>query len=202
MTEQQRTILAIASRVLSYPEDEFPGEQTMILACIEENMEPGQLRKAIVSAVASLFKTPLKELRQCYVETFDMKEKMGLYLTAHELGDSRKRGLALIELQNLIREAGFEHAGGELADYIPMLYELLAVTPENGRMESLKQRLAVATIRIRDHLYDENPYKPIFSLLMDAVFEEPSAQEIQKFDLYREKPDLEPLPYPLMYYQA
>lgn len=54
----------------------------------------------ILERIAPLFKMPLLELQEHYVETFDYKDKTGLYLTAHELGDSRKRGAALIKLQN------------------------------------------------------------------------------------------------------
>ena len=64
----------------------------------------GSIRKEVLKRIDPLFEMSEKELQELYVETFDYKEKTNLYLTAHELGDSRKRGAALIKLQKLICE--------------------------------------------------------------------------------------------------
>ncbi|WP_232699252.1 nitrate reductase molybdenum cofactor assembly chaperone [Brevibacillus daliensis] len=199
MDDQTRIVLAIASRILSYPTEAFKSEQADIEAVIREDISSKPLRKTLAQAVAPIYDKSKWRIMEHYVETFDLKEKAGLYLTAHELGDSRKRGIALIELRRMIREAGFECGDDELADYIPMLYELLAHSEESEPMEQLRQRLSFATQRIRRHLAEDNPYKPFFSILMEAVFKELSPQDMEKLEQGREKPDLDTMPYPLMY---
>lgn len=199
MDEQSRVVLAIASRVLSYPDDERNHELTDILDAIREELESEQLRQKLNFAIKPLYQIPIQHLKELYVETFDLKEKVGLYLTAHELGDSRKRGMELIELQSMIQSCGFLYRIDELADYIPMLYEFLAASGESEAVERLSVRLSLVTERIRKNLADDNLYKPIVSVLMDEVFEQPSEEDLEKLEQSREKADLDPMPYPLMY---
>jgi nitrate reductase delta subunit len=199
MDEQSRIVLAIASRVLSYPIDDDGQEQTDMMDAIREDLESERLRQKLSLAIKPLYQIPLPLIKELYVETFDLKEKAGLYLTAHELGDSRKRGMELITLQTMIQNEGFLYRVDELADYIPMLYEFLAVTEESEVTEQLSTRLSLATARIHKFLTADNLYLPIFSVLMEEVFEEPSVENLEKLEQAREKPDLDPMPYPLMY---
>lgn len=46
---------------------------------------------------------------------------------------------------------------GELCDFIPLLYELLAVRSDNVHVRALELRLAAATERIRKHLSEDSP---------------------------------------------
>src|SRR5690554_6747057 len=141
MQQHELAILAITSRMLTYPDDSFLLEKTEIDDCIKENIDSIELRNDLESAISPLYCLTLQELRELYVATFDLKAKQGLYLIAHELGDSTKRGAALIKLQKIVNEAGFERVEGELADFIPMLFEFLAVAPETTNHERVVRRL-------------------------------------------------------------
>lgn len=200
MHEENRAILAIAARVLSYPDQSLVREMSDVDKLLEASVTSEQKQMSMAEAVNVLRKYPLKELQEIYVGTFDWKEKTGLYLTAHEYGDNRKRGAALIQLQKIISEAGFERADGELADYMPMLYELLAVADEEAKhMSKLERRLACATYCVAEAIADDHPYKPVFSVLTDDVFETPTDEEMKKLGEEKEDPDLDTMPYPLMY---
>lgn len=199
MDEQSRIVLAIASRVLSYPTDDYRQDQSDIMDAIQENLDSEQLRQKLNHAMKPLYQLPISIIKELYVETFDLKEKAGLYLTAHELGDSRKRGMELIALQTMIQNAGFVYRIDELADYIPMLYEFLAATEDSEETQQLSTRLSLATARIHKFLAEDSLYRAIFSILMEEIFEEPTAEELEKLEQAREKPDLDPMPYPLMY---
>jgi nitrate reductase molybdenum cofactor assembly chaperone NarJ/NarW len=199
MDEQSRILLAIASRVLNYPTVDYFQDMSDIVNAIEEELDSAAARQKVNNAIQPLYQMPLQQLKELYVETFDLKEKTGLYLTAHELGDSRKRGVELIALQNLIQNAGFLFRIDELADYIPMLYEFLAAVEADETTDRLSVRLSLVTERIRKFLPDDNLYKPIFNTLMDVVFQQPSSEDLEKMEQSREKPDLDPMPYPLMY---
>jgi nitrate reductase delta subunit len=187
------------SRLLDYPDDAFFKDKSSITTFIHDSIPSENIRKEVIARVGSFYEMPLEKLKQLYVETFDHKHKTNLYLTAHELGDSRKRGFALIQLQQIIVEAGFEHIGNELADYIPMLLELLAVVPEEEKYEKLSRRVAYAINRILENLPSDSTYIKALELLMIFVFETPGEEEISALEMLYEEADLDELPYPLMY---
>ncbi|APC48504.1 nitrate reductase molybdenum cofactor assembly chaperone [Virgibacillus halodenitrificans] len=199
MGPQERAILIIASRVLSYPDADLFEAKEDINACMSEEIPSVAARNRLQVAINPLFNFKPEELQQLYVSIFDLKAKFGLYLSAHELGDSPKRGAALIKLQKLINVAGYDRTDNELADYIPMLLEFLAVSPETENSARLVKRLSVALQRIKEHLPENNPYYGIFSVLMDFVFPQPTREDIKKLEFEREEADLEELPYPIMY---
>ena len=195
---EKKAILILLSRILDYPESAFFEEEDSFTSFIRESITTEDIQKEVLSVIHLFYQLTPGELEQLYVETFDYKEKTNLYLTAHELGDSRKRGFALVQLQKLISESGFEYVGKDLADYIPMLLELLAVAPEEEKFNKLSRRLAYAFDRILTNLPDDNPYKKALELGM-YVFETPEAEEISALEKLREEADLGELPYPLMY---
>lgn len=198
MDEQKAQILTIVSHLLSYPTEDFLEELSEIKEIIEEESFPADIKESLANALVPFSEMSLRDLRETYVAAFDLKKKLGLYLTAHELGDSPKRGAALIRLQKIINVAGFERIDEELADYIPMLLEFMAVASFPDK-ERLQKRLATALQRIFDYMYEDNPYIGIFSVLMTFVFEKPTAEEMKELEQDREEADLEPMPYPIMY---
>lgn len=200
MNDEQRFILAAVSRVTGYPADGFQEELEEIIAAIDsEDALSGAIRGELTTALEQLRRLPLKELQETYVAAFDLKEATGLYLTAHELGDSRDRGSSLILLQHIMADAGFETADGELADYMPALYELVAAAPDNVHLRALQRRLAVAAQRIAEHLPKGHPYLPFFVIAIRHVFGVPTEEDVRKLEQSREKTDLADMPYPLLY---
>src|SRR5690625_2999460 len=144
MNELKRTLLSIAARLLCYPDSGLDHDlQTIRKWRAQQDDE--SLREELTVILDAFHSAGEKHLQELYVSTFDWKEATGLYLTAHELGDSRKRGNALILLQRTISDAEFEWSEDELVDYIPMLYEFLAeVIEEDDKYEALGRRLASA----------------------------------------------------------
>ncbi|MGP0585220.1 nitrate reductase molybdenum cofactor assembly chaperone [Paenibacillus timonensis] len=196
--EAKRIGLAVAAKLLGYPDDVYPEILRETAEAVSE-VEDLTLKSRLETVIQPLQSLPLRELREQYVWTFDWKEKTGLYLTAHELGDSRERGAALILLQHIIGDAGFVAAAGELADYMPLLYELLAMRPDHVHVRALDLRLAVATKRVADHLPEDSPYRELFVYLMEEVFGEPTEEDIRRLEAKREQADLDELPYPILY---
>jgi nitrate reductase delta subunit len=198
MISDKKAILVILSRVMDYPSMD---ERETIVSFMNEYISNQETREEVFKRLEPLFRLSLHDLQELYVNTFDHDEKTNLYLTAHELGDSKKRGFALIQLQKLIIESGFEQAGKQLGDYIPMLLELLAAGPDSEKMLSLSHRVAAAIQRILQNLPSGHLYKDAIELLMMYVFEAPSDEEMTLLERLREqeKADLDELPYPLMY---
>ncbi|WP_138417522.1 nitrate reductase molybdenum cofactor assembly chaperone [Aquibacillus sediminis] len=196
MKAYQTDLLMIASRMFSYPDGQ---DNQAVLDCAEHMVASTEMKQEVRDAIDTVYRIPLKQLQETYVDTFDLKSKVGLYLSAHEFGDSPKRGAALIKLQKMINEAGYDRVDGELADYLPMLFEFVAVEDDFKGRERLLKRMSCVTQRILNHFPEENPYYPFLSLMMKYVFEAPTEEELQKMDQDREEADLEELPYPIMY---
>lgn len=199
ITDQDRIVLMIASHLLSYPSESREELIQTIESLTEEALETGILKDDVQKACTRLFALPSKMLRELYVNTFDLKSKVGLYLTGHEFGDSPKRGAAIIKLQRTIEETGYERVNDELADFIPMLLEFLVVAPEPAEHIRLYKRLSIALHRIEKNIDDVNPYSGMIRLLNHHVFREPTEQEMAQVENNREEADLEDLPFPLMY---
>lgn len=199
MNKEKRVVLILASRILSYPSEDFRLLKQDMEELLEETIGKDSLRENLIQSYAPLCELEATELQKLYVETFDLKSNLGLYLTAHELGDSNRRGAALIKLQKVINQAGFEKDNKELADYIPMLFEFLTVAPKSVEVDRLMKRLAVAVSYMLQHIDRNNPYANILDVLMRYVFKKPTKEEIKQLEDGREKADLEELPYPIMY---
>ncbi|MBB6446368.1 nitrate reductase molybdenum cofactor assembly chaperone [Bacillus benzoevorans] len=197
MTDENKALLVIMSRILDYPDKLFFQERSAIDECIHECLS-SDLQQEVQKGINPLFNLKEQELQELYVDTFDYQEQTNLYLTAHELGDSKKRGAALIKIQNLIYENGLVYNSKQLADYIPMLLEFLAAAGEKTAV-LLTKRLAYAIYRIWSHIPCSNPYYNAVELLMKNVFEIPRSEEIAQLEKEREEADLEELPYPLLY---
>lgn len=77
-------------------------------------------------------RTPRPQLQAEYVDTFDLRRRCCLYLSYYTFGDTRKRGLALLQFTAAYRAAGFEVASGELPDHLAVACEFAARRPEPG----------------------------------------------------------------------
>ena len=80
--------------------------------------------------------TPLTGLQADYVETFDLRRRCCLYLTYFAHGDTRKRGMALLQFKHLYRRAGMTLTDEELPDHLAVVLEF-AATGDAGRGERL-----------------------------------------------------------------
>ncbi|MCM3568887.1 nitrate reductase molybdenum cofactor assembly chaperone [Neobacillus mesonae] len=199
MSDEEKIILIVLSRILDYPDNRMNEERSLVEQSIRESISSEEKKEHILKSINPLYELKIEELQEIYVAAFDYKDTANLYLTAHELGDSKKRGAALIKLQKLIVESGFEYEGKELADYIPMLLELLAFAPELESIALLSRRLAYAIHRIHNGLPENSPYYHAVGLLTTYVFEAPCKEEITLLEYQREQADQDELPYPLMY---
>lgn len=93
---------------------------------------PRKVRDHLGTFVQWLGYTPPDDVARHYVNTFDLRKRCALYLTYYRYGDTRNRGMALIEFKNAYRTAGFTPDEYELPDYLPMVLDFAALC-ERGR---------------------------------------------------------------------
>ena len=95
----------LASVLLQYPTaalfDGF-GE----LDAFAATTSPRPARAAFARFLAWLRATSPADVAQHYVQTFDLRRRCALYLTYYRYGDTRKRGMAMLEFKAAYRAAG------------------------------------------------------------------------------------------------
>ncbi len=127
--ENHPQLFRLLSLCLSYP-DEVLAAGAAELSAAAAGIEDRLLREPLAAFAAHLASEPLLRQQEHYTEIFDLQPRDCLNLTYHVLGDREERGRALAGLLALYRQGGFEPAGGELPDYLPLLLEFLSVAPE------------------------------------------------------------------------
>jgi nitrate reductase molybdenum cofactor assembly chaperone NarJ/NarW len=195
--DARRTVFAAASRLLAYPDPALWALLSEIAASLRQPPTSEPVSK-LARVAEWLHKTDVFEQAARYVATFDFDDAAALYLTAHELGDSRRRGQALVELRALLRAAGFEETTEELPDYLPLLLEFLAHAPASVPLEALEQRLSVVCERISTRLDTKSPYREVLDALR-AVLPAPATTDPEQRFTQREQADTGEMPYPLRY---
>lgn len=216
--DNRRLLLKAAALLLGYPGDDLDpllDEMRPDLERIAEASVPAVSAPAVVqlvAAIVALRAMPPDVRAASYVATFDFNEARALYLTAHELGDSRRRGQALLDLRTMLRGAGFEPPEGELPDHLPLLLEFVAAAPPDVDTTPIERRLAPVCAEIHAALAEQDPYRPVLAALcalLPAAAEDARAEASvapatarqprrPHFPLH-ERADTAELPYPLRY---
>jgi nitrate reductase delta subunit len=134
--------------------------------------------------------TPLGQLREAYVRTFDFDRRASLHLTYHTHGDKRQRGLELVRLKRRYAEAGLPLTDRELPDYLPVLLEFTGIVPDEG--EAVLNELRAPLELVRARLHDtESPYADLLDTLVDALPRPTKAQIVAARRLAEEGPPAE-----------
>lgn len=108
-------------------------------------------------------------LRQGYVDAFDFDRRRSLHLTYQLHGDSRQRGLALLQIKKAYREVGLQPDETELPDYLPLMLEFAALAP-NGRGIALLDRHRESIELIRESLRRErHRWAEPFDIVIEAL---------------------------------
>ena len=122
-------------------------------------------REAFCRFLAWLRVTPPAEVARHYVETFDLRRRCALYLTYYRHGDTRRRGMAMLEFKAAYRAAGFEpvtrdgEAGGELPDYLPLVLDFAALHPPGEKL--LRAHRADLELLLRALRHAASPYADV-----------------------------------------
>ena len=146
-----RTTCKVLSLLLSYPTAELAREASALGAAVAADGALADARRAdLAPLLDELARRDLYELQERYVLLFDRTRSLSLHLFEHVHGESRDRGQAMVDLQQLYGGRGLEIAARELPDYLPMFLEFLSVLPEDAARATLGETVhIVAALRAR-----------------------------------------------------
>ena len=111
----------------------------------------------------------LLEAQAHYVELFDRKRRACLYLSYYLNGDTRRRGMALVDFKDLFRNGGWKASDAELPDFLPTVLQFCAVADtEAGERVLSMHRGGLEVLRVA--LHDaRSPYEALARALLRLV---------------------------------
>ena len=153
---------ALLSYLLRYPEDGLAEAPGAVAA-----LPPGEVRAALERFLDGLPEPGV--LRAAYVETFDLRRQVTPHLTFYEEGDTRRRGVALLQLKRMYRAAGLEFAGDELPDHLAVMLAFAELAPDGYGAELLAEHRAAIEL-LRERLNElGSPYAHVLDALAAAL---------------------------------
>ena len=168
--------LKLLAVLLGYPTHELVEALPEIARRLAED---GSLRPATQDALAGLLaelrREDLLDLQERYVARFDTGRATSLHLFEHVHGDSRDRGQAMVDLNDMYRRAGYALSGSELPDYLPALLEYLSARPQKEARELLGDCAHIVRT-VGERLTERGSrYAAVFAALLDLQGEAPLA---------------------------
>ena len=144
---QLATAWQVVSLLLDYPTEELLGHRPLVADAVADL--PSPVREPLARFLTTLGTAPLGQLQRDYVETFDVTRRCCLYLTYFAHGDTRKRGLALVQFKQAYRKAGVEFEAAELPDHLSVVLEFGAsYDPETAWRLLNDHRAGIEMLRI------------------------------------------------------
>jgi len=180
--------MRLASLALGYPDDQWwRGIPLMDTAANSLSGPPQAAMRRYLDAVASLGQGAAQ---RTYVDTFDLRRRCCPYLTYYSCGDTRKRGMAMLQFTAAYRMAGFELTATELPDHLAVLCEFTAAVPERGRALFRRHRAGLELLQTA--LDDvQSPWRHVIDAIR-AVLPEAAPRDLQRaLDLARTGPPAE-----------
>ena len=131
---QLRTAWQLTSLLLGYPDERVAA----LLPAIREAAEtlPDAVGAPLLRLVRHLADTGPQPVCTAYVDTFDTTRKCALHLTYYAHGETRKRGIALVQFKQAYRRAGLEVTDDELPDHLSVVLEFGATGSVDVVMKS------------------------------------------------------------------
>ncbi|TFV63940.1 nitrate reductase molybdenum cofactor assembly chaperone [Geodermatophilus sp. DF01-2] len=137
----------VASLLLGYPDEELLGRLPLLRAAVAPL--PVQVAGPLGRFLDHLETTSLTEQQAAYVEIFDLRRRCSLYLTYYAYGDTRKRGMALLQFKHLYSRAGLTLTDDELPDHLAVVLEFTATgDPARGERLLREHRAGLELIRL------------------------------------------------------
>ncbi|WP_300530543.1 nitrate reductase molybdenum cofactor assembly chaperone [Maricaulis sp.] len=120
----------IFAALLSYPTEAIQAASPEFRGVLEqEGLLPVGQQLRLGHLIDQLATGDLYDLQERYVSLFDRSKSLSLHLFEHVHGESRDRGQAMVDLQDLYARNGLEISAKELPDYLPLFLEFLSTLP-------------------------------------------------------------------------
>lgn len=162
------------SALLSYPGEDLIAALPQIEQVLQSEGLLGPRRMdEIRSLLQKLGQGDLYDLQERYVLLFDRSRSLSLNLFEHVHGESRDRGGAMVDLLETYRDGGFDLAGSELPDHLPVLLEYLSTRPLPEALALLADASHILVALAERLTRRESAYAAVLGALVALVVTEP-----------------------------
>ncbi|MEV0414897.1 nitrate reductase molybdenum cofactor assembly chaperone [Streptomyces sp. NPDC050448] len=167
-TAGRALILRLVSLLLQYPDAELTAARTELTTVVEA-LPVTPAAQHLARFTDWFAAQDPEELERHYVEMFDLRRKSSLYLTYYLHGDTRRRGMALLTLNQRYRAVGWDTDGGELPDHLPVVLEFAALAGPGGGEAPLRQHRRGLELIHRALTDAESPYRHVLATLLTLL---------------------------------
>ncbi|MGW0705507.1 nitrate reductase molybdenum cofactor assembly chaperone [Streptomyces sp. NPDC002643] len=166
--EARALVLRLCSLLLQYPDCELTSARAELTAAVVD-LPPSPAADHLTAFTTWFTDREPDGLQRHYVEMFDLRRKSGLHLTYYLHGDTRRRGMALLTLNQRYRASGWEAATGELPDHLPVVLEFAALAgTRTGEAPLRRHRRGLELIHLA--LTDAgSPYRHVLAALLTLL---------------------------------
>ena len=172
-------IFRVLSALLDYPSKELLRATEELQAVLDaETVLPPDLRADLDSLIGELAARDIYDLQERYVLLFDRTRSLSLHLFEHVHGESRDRGQAMVDLQNVYEKHGLSLATKELPDYLPLFLEFLSTRPNEEARELLGQAAHVFSALAERLAKRHSSYEAVFRALVALAAAEPKSEAV------------------------
>lgn len=161
---ETRRLFAAGAIALRYPERSW----LKSFEDIEDDLSgfTPETREVLWQLLSYFGSKSILDLQMEYVSLFDRKRRACLYLSYYLNGDTRRRGMALLNFKETFAAEGWHSTNEELDDFLPTLLEFIAVTDSPLGFSLLQQHkagVALLAIALRDM---SSPYAPLVNEIL------------------------------------
>ncbi|MFZ5677571.1 MAG: nitrate reductase molybdenum cofactor assembly chaperone [Pseudomonadota bacterium] len=167
------------SALLAYPSDELQQAIPAIRNILAEGVLPPSAVRKLEPLLSSLATGDLYDLQERYVLLFDRSRTLSLNLFEHIHGESRDRGGAMVDLLETYRAGGFELAGPELPDHLPVLLEFVSTRPLDEARAMLADAGHILAALAERLARRETVYAAVLEALAAFAMADAAAEEAQ-----------------------
>ena len=169
----------VLSALLCYPTTELQQAAAEMRAILStEVLVAGQSRRALDLLIDDVAAGDIYDLQERYVLLFDRTRALSLHLFEHVHGESRDRGQAMVDLQELYAKSGLANGTSELPDFLPLFLEFLATRPVAEACETLGQTAHILTAIAERLRKRQSSYESVFRALVTLAAEKPAGDVV------------------------
>jgi nitrate reductase molybdenum cofactor assembly chaperone NarJ/NarW len=172
-------IFKALSALLTYPTKELQDAAGAISETLDhEPAIPTGIRRQLHDLIEEIATGDLYDLQERYVLLFDRTRSLSLHMFEHIHGESRDRGQAMVDLQNLYGQGGLEISAAELPDFVPLFLEFLATQPNTRAYELLGQPVHIFSAVAERLRKRQSAYESVFRALTALASVKPKDEEV------------------------
>ena len=147
---------------------------------LQENILSDSAKEGVYKLLFWFENTPIEDIQESYVDLFDRTPSLSLHLFEHVHGDSRSRGQALVDLNDVYVRSGLMISTEEMPDYLPLFLEYLSTRSSKDASQDITDAIDVIGAIGERLKQRKSLYAGVFDALIAIAGRKPDLSVIAK----------------------